>query len=145
MSDNDLVESSAYEEIKRAREVRKTGAPKGSQNHHKGKVWLASVKRAIAKGPGDGKFRKGLDKLAAQLVNAAMRGEQWAIQELGNRLDGKPTQPIERDDSQPLAIFEGRVRLIPVLVDAVQQPTVIEHNDVVDVPQLPASPEESKT
>ena len=129
------AESSAYEDIKKARQHKRVGPPKGSANSKRGKEFFAAMKRAMARDLGDGNYRKGLNRIASRLVQAAMDGEQWAIQEIANRFDGKPTQPVERDEAPALTIFEGRVRLIPVVVDAVQQPTVIEHNSVASLPQ----------
>ena len=36
-----------------------------------------------------------LRMLATKLIEQAMEGEQWAMLEIGNRLDGKPAQAIE--------------------------------------------------
>lgn len=57
------------------------------------KVWAAAVKRAVHRRMEneDGKPQK-IERLADQLVDFAMAGQGWAVQEIGNRLDGKPHQ-----------------------------------------------------
>jgi hypothetical protein len=45
----------------------------------------------IAQGAG---VEAGLDKLAEQLVTSALAGERWAIEEIANRMDGKPAQSL---------------------------------------------------
>lgn len=68
-------------------------APLGNQNAAKGKLWANAIKRAIArKAAGD--LNSGLDSLADKLVTACEMGDQWAIKELGDRIDGKPHQSV---------------------------------------------------
>jgi hypothetical protein len=70
------------------------GAPLGNQNAAKGKKWKAAVDRALGeKSRVLGK--EALDECARVLIEQALAGEQWAIKELGDRLDGKPTQQTE--------------------------------------------------
>lgn len=77
------------------------GAPAGNQNAKVAKRWQSAITRALAKiSEGQG-VEAGLDKLADQLVQAAVKGEQWAMLEVGNRLDGKPAQIIAGDDDLP--------------------------------------------
>ena len=68
---------------------------------------------------GEKQFRKMLDiavkanplafRMAAeQLLNQAAEGKPWAITELANRYDGKPTQQINVDK-------EERIKLIAVV------------------------------
>jgi hypothetical protein len=72
------------------------GAPVGNQNGRKAKVWEQAIKRALAR-MSNATVDKGLDKLAEQLVKAAESGEQWAIKEVGDRLDGKAVQQVDID------------------------------------------------
>jgi hypothetical protein len=39
----------------------------------------------------NGELEAGLDKLADRVVALALSGDKWALEEIGNRLDGKPT------------------------------------------------------
>lgn len=67
----------------------KRGAPVGNTNGAKGRMWLDALSRRIAQRP------KDLEDIANAVIEAAKAGEPWAITELGNRLDGKPMQPVE--------------------------------------------------
>lgn len=74
------------------------GAQPGNQNAKKAKRWHDAITRALAKVELGKGVEAGLDKCAVQLVNAAVAGEQWALKELGDRLDGKPAQAITGGD-----------------------------------------------
>lgn len=69
------------------------GAPLGNQNSAKGSSWNEAIRRAILRAKQKG-GRNALDKAAEQLVQAAMDGQEWAIKELGNRIDGKSVQGV---------------------------------------------------
>ncbi len=84
-------------------ETRVAGAPIGNQNAANGKKWRAAIDRALeAKSRAEGK--EALDEIAKVLINQALEGEQWAIDMIGNRLDGKPAQAvaISGDENSPL-------------------------------------------
>ena len=75
-------------------------APKGNKNAEKGKAWEQAIKRALARkaaadGIEDVTFHGGLNAIADKVVNAAVEGQQWAIKEVGERIDGKPSQIID--------------------------------------------------
>ena len=76
------------------------GAPKGNQNAAKGRKWAIAIEREIARLEG-GDLEAGLARLAKSLVRQAEAGEQWALKEVGDRTDGKPTQPISGDSEGP--------------------------------------------
>lgn len=69
-------------------------APVGNQFAKKAKLFEQAIKRALARATGES-VDAGLDKGADQLVKAFIAGEQWAIKEVGDRLDGKPAQAVE--------------------------------------------------
>ncbi len=50
-----------------------------------------------------------LEKVATVVVDAALAGEQWAIQEIANRMDGKPAQAFEVSgpDGDPMAFKDA--------------------------------------
>ncbi len=82
------------------------GAPPGNQNAANGKKWKAAIGRALeARSKAEG--REILDALANELINQAFAGEQWAFQQLGDRLDGKPPQTVGSDDEAPLKMLIG--------------------------------------
>lgn len=79
------------------------GAPVGNQNAANGKKWRAAIDRALsARSAVDGK--EALDQAAKALIDQAIAGEQWAVKELGDRLDGKPSQALDvgSDPDRPL-------------------------------------------
>lgn len=79
------------------------GAPVGNQNAAKGKKWKAAIDRALEeKSRVLGK--EALDECARALIDQALAGEQWALQQLGDRLDGKPSQAFDvgSDPDRPL-------------------------------------------
>lgn len=70
------------------------GAPVGNQNAANGKKWRAAIDRALAeKSRVDGK--DALDAIANVLITQALAGEQWALAQLGDRLDGRAAQSLE--------------------------------------------------
>src|SRR3990167_9912769 len=73
--------------------------------------WRAAIRRACNKlivgkaGEGD----RAIHALAAKLVEAGLAGDMAAIQEIGNRIDGRPAQSVTVTET-PLAL-EGPSRL----------------------------------
>jgi len=89
----------------------KGGAPLGSANASK--EFKLAIRRALAHRAaemGEGMTaRDALDTLAKKLVTLAEMGEAWAMKEIADRLDGKPSQQVqltggEDDDGNPLAV-----------------------------------------
>ena len=66
------------------------GAPPGNKNAVKGAEWRQAIKRALAHKSGK-TYREGLDEVATKFVEAAANGDAWAMKELGDRVDGKPS------------------------------------------------------
>ena len=88
------------------------GAPPGNNNLRRGTEWRQSIKRSLAR---LGKeydedcllpYREGLALITDVLVRSAAEGNRWAIEELGNRTDGKPQQSIELsgDPDRPVGV-----------------------------------------
>ena len=76
-----------------------TGNPAGRGTEDK--LWRDAVRRAVKRQAADGKGTQ-LEALADKLVACALEGDISAMQEIGNRLDGKPTQELNatvRDES----------------------------------------------
>lgn len=71
------------------------GAPQGNDNATRGKEFRQSLTRAMADRSAGKGWRSTLDQIAAKLVDAGVAGQQWAIQEIANRIDGRPTQALE--------------------------------------------------
>jgi hypothetical protein len=75
-------------------------APEGNQNAKKAKIWEQAIKRALAR-RANSTVDHGLDELADKIVAAAASGDAWALKEVGDRMDGKPTTVIAGDDELP--------------------------------------------
>lgn len=75
------------------------------------KRWADAVNRALHR-ESDGKgSAKWLDVIANRLVEAASEGDVTAIKEIGDRMDGKPTQAVEASgpdgEAIPIALNVG--------------------------------------
>jgi hypothetical protein len=68
-------------------------APIGNQYATKARRWQGAIERALEKRSLVAQ-RDALEELADKLIAEAMAGERWAIEELGNRLDGRPAQAL---------------------------------------------------
>lgn len=75
-------------------------APVGNQNAAKGKMFENALKMTLAKRPA------ALLNIANTLVDEAEKGEQWAVQMVADRLDGKAKQQIVGgdEDDRPLKL-----------------------------------------
>jgi hypothetical protein len=69
------------------------GAPVGNQNAVRAKKWREAIMRSLARKSGS--VDAGLDAAADKLTTLAIDdGDKWALEEIGNRLDGKPAQSV---------------------------------------------------
>lgn len=91
-------------------------APLGNSNAKEGKLWKHAIKRALARKM-NGTVEHGLDRAADQFVAAVFSGEQWAIKELGDRIDGRPAQTIIGDDDAPPVKVRGLIEFVSAQVD----------------------------
>jgi len=77
-------------------------------NRARGKRFQLALKRALDEYSDDRVARgQALNVIAMDLVREALLGQQWAIQEIANRLDGKPAQTTllgNDDESQSLRL-----------------------------------------
>jgi uncharacterized protein YutE (UPF0331/DUF86 family) len=77
-------------------------APKGNSNAAKGREWANALERALKRY--ESKKRKisrgeALERIANTVIEEALDGGMWAVQEIGNRMDGKAAQAIELSGS----------------------------------------------
>ena len=95
--------------------VESMSAPAGNQNAAKAKVWNAAIMRALDARGSRLEQKNALDDLAAALLDKAAEGDMSALKELGDRLDGKPSQALTvgNDDGKPFAIE----RIVRTVVD----------------------------
>ena len=63
-------------------------APSGNTNATKGKAWFDALRKECVQ-------RNALEEIAKIVVSKAMEGERWAIDEIANRFDGKPSQSVD--------------------------------------------------
>lgn len=72
------------------------GAPKGNKNALSGTMFRDALHYALVNHADDMVQRgQALKAIGKKVVIAALEGEQWAISEIANRLDGKPKQQTE--------------------------------------------------
>lgn len=62
-------------------------APIGNANAKKGKAWFDALRKECVQ-------RSALEAIATVVVDEALKGERWAIEEIANRFDGKPVQGV---------------------------------------------------
>ena len=107
------------------------GAPIGNTNAAKGKQWADQIRKALIQYEDD-QVKRGsaLFKIAENVVRAALAGDKDAIQEIGNRLDGRAAQSltVSGDEDRPLI---NLVKMVVVRADA--EANVIEHVPSVSV------------
>ena len=111
------------------------GAPIGNTNAAKGKQWADQIRKALIQYEDD-QVKRGsaLFKIAENVVRAALAGDKDAIQEIGNRLDGRAAQSltVSGDEDRPLI---NLVKMVVVRADA--GANVIEHtHDVSNAHKL---------
>jgi hypothetical protein len=68
----------------------------GNKEAAKSKQFLGALQRAITQEDG-----KRLRQAADKLLDLAAEGEAWAVKELADRLDGKPTQQVDATLANP--------------------------------------------
>ena len=71
-------------------------AAPGNQYAAKERVWTAAINKALEKRSALGRM-EALADLAEKLLEQCSEGNLVALKELGDRLEGKPTQTIEGD------------------------------------------------
>lgn len=90
----------------------KSGNPSGRP---KEKVFTDALRVAVLREDDEGKVK--LHRIAERLVAEAMAGESWAIQQVADRLDGKPAQAIIGGDPDDPALNIIQ-RIERIIVDA---------------------------
>jgi len=77
------------------------------------KRWREAITLAVLE-PGERGVRK-LRTIAEKVVELALGGEQWAVQEIGDRLDGKSHQSVAvRDETDASTMSEAQLMAIAV-------------------------------
>ena len=97
------------------------GRPKGAEN--KDKSWRHAIRAAVnelraADDSDKPKKVRALRLLAQRLVTRALDGDVSALKELGDRLDGKPTQQVTVDKNIQITHIEHTIVDMPKVVEA---------------------------
>lgn len=74
-----------------------SGNPSGRPKHSG--EWAEALRKKLHESielP-DGKRQRRLDRIACKVCTMAEAGDLGAIKEIGDRIDGKPTQPVSGD------------------------------------------------
>jgi hypothetical protein len=84
-------------------------APEGNSNNKRGTMWNDALRKALVQSD-----YKQLHSAAKALLDKAAEGEQWAIKELADRLDGKAFQSVQvsGDPDNPLGITVIERRIV---------------------------------
>ena len=82
-------------------------AQEGNTNQSRTKPFWRALDKAIAQEDG-----KRLRAAAEKLLDLAAQGEQWAVKELADRMDGKSAQVIAGDAENPLTLINKVERVI---------------------------------
>jgi len=69
------------------------------------KLWGDALRVAILRVPEHAPDKTHLALIAEKCVEAAMNGDMQAMKEIGDRLDGKPTQPIDEKSDTTLRVI----------------------------------------
>ena len=78
-----------------------SGAPLGNSNAAKGKMFYDQLRKIAVQEP------QRLRNVAETLFSAAELGEPWAVKELIDRFDGKPTQQTELTGADGESLLTG--------------------------------------
>jgi len=89
-------------------------APAGNQFAARAKVWTAAINRALERRSVASRT-EAIDALADKLLSLCNEGDLSALQELGNRLEGKPAQTTvltgeegEGGQREPIRVIFGK-------------------------------------
>jgi len=82
----------------------------GNQYAARARVWRDAINRALEKRSGVDRM-KAIDELAEKLLAKCDEGDMQALKEFGDRIEGKPAQPITGDEDAPLRVI-GRIERV---------------------------------
>ena len=82
----------------------KVGAPEGNDNAKKGKMFYDTLRLILVQND-----QRKLRNISDKLVEAAEKGEAWAIKEIMDRMDGKPVAVQELQGPGGLELKTGFV------------------------------------
>lgn len=80
------------------------GAPVGNRYAAKKRVWTEAIQRALEKRSLAAQ-KEALEEIAEKLIEKCEEGDIVALKELGDRLEGKATQPVSGPDGDSPVAF----------------------------------------
>ena len=83
-------------------------APKNPKGAKSDKIWREAIMRAVRR-VHTGTRTQHLERLADKLVKQGLAGDVSALREIGDRLDGKPTQGIDLSPTERLEAMLDRI------------------------------------
>jgi hypothetical protein len=75
----------------------------GNRNAAKAKTWEHAIRKALARASQEQPLALG--RIADKLVARALQGDDFAVREIGDRLDGKPKASTEHTGANGSALF----------------------------------------
>jgi hypothetical protein len=100
-----------------------SGNPGGKSKH---KIYSDALRFEVNRIDPNDPNRRKVNALAEKLVSCALAGEGWAFKEIGDRLEGKPMQPVEHSgtddrtsieqftDAELTAIMRSRLKIVTI-------------------------------
>ena len=105
----------------------------GSRNAAEYQRFRHKLKQALARSP------QALGRIADKLVEKALEGEQWAVQMVADRLDGKAKEHIHIEHTQSYGSLESiQAEIAKAIEERAQQ--LLEARSVVAVQHKPEEP-----
>ena len=80
-----------------------SGNPGGKSKH---KIYSDALRLEVNRIDPNDPNRRKVNALAEKLVSCALAGEGWAFKEIGDRLEGKPMQPVEHSGTDDRDVKE---------------------------------------
>ncbi len=87
-----------------------SGGQPGNQNAVKAKRWQQAIDRALEK-RSKAKSIEALDELAEKLLANCDSGDMAALRELGDRIDGKPSQELQHSGDMHVSLAQSDANL----------------------------------
>ena len=88
-----------------------SGGQPGNQNAAKGRRWAIAIEKALElRSKAD--QQKALVELAGKLLDKCAKGDLQALKELGDRLDGRPSQAVSVSGDPDNPIIQTVERIV---------------------------------
>lgn len=89
-----------------------------------GKTWRCVLKKICEEEIDlDGEKLTRMEAISRKLVEAAEGGDQWAVNALMDRIDGKPTQTVKSEDKP---VFEANVNVLHKRIEDIKDAEIVD-------------------